>query len=209
MVEFNPGVSIYRPFSKLTDPVSNQFSTFSSTVKNYDYFKLVPTHKAAKARPAETNHIIETSNKFVHLTENENEPPKISVPTINLKLTDDYNLTLQEIYRQFPKTSNKFDRGFIRITPFSLEERDKIIELLNQSGKEYVLSEAPENRPVKIVIKGLPATHKNLIAKELEENDFKVLRINQLRNFRLKTFHPIFLVEISKSPKINDIKWLD
>ncbi|GBL76269.1 hypothetical protein AVEN_234523-1 [Araneus ventricosus] len=157
------------------------FSPFSSPTKLItDDFKLIPSNKAAKTRPVETIPVIETSNKFVRLMELENqnelptESPKISLPTINLKLTEDYNLTLQEICRQFPKTNNKFNRGFIRITSFSLEQRNKIIEFLNQSGKEYVVSEAPENRPVKTVIKGLPTTHnKDLIAKELQENNFK------------------------------------
>ncbi|GBN10254.1 hypothetical protein AVEN_153168-1 [Araneus ventricosus] len=124
-----------------------------------------------------------------------------SIPDINLKLTDDYNLTIQEITRNFSETSCKYYRGYIRITPHSLEEREKIIEALDKSEKEYVLSEPTENRPIKIVIKNLPPDHcKERLVRELEENKFKVIRINQLRNYRLKTFLPIFLIELAKTP---------
>ncbi|GBM10256.1 hypothetical protein AVEN_49979-1 [Araneus ventricosus] len=196
----------------------SDFSPFSSPAKIHDNFNFIPVplRKAAKMRCLDPIPIISTENKFAKLSETDNfsenenltskEPIKTHVPSINLKLSDDYNLTLQEICRQFPKTDNKYSRGFIQITPNSVEERLKIIEFLNQSGKEYILSESPENRPDKIVIKGLPTTHnKEFIIKELEEKQFKVIRINQLRNFRLKSFHPIFLVEISKSLKVNEL----
>ncbi|GBO10602.1 hypothetical protein AVEN_112678-1 [Araneus ventricosus] len=89
----------------------------------------------------------------------DNSPPKISIPAINLNINIDYSLTLQEINRNFPNTENKYDRGYIRIQPHSLDDRSKIIELLNQNEKQYVLSEAPEIRPFKIVIKDVPLDH--------------------------------------------------
>ncbi|GBM76905.1 hypothetical protein AVEN_153133-1 [Araneus ventricosus] len=165
----------------------SDFSPFSSPAKIQDNFNFIPVplRKAAKIRSLDPTPTISTENKFAKLSEtdnlsemenlNPNEPTKTHVPSINLKLSDDYNLTLQEICRRFPKTDNKYSRGFIQITPNSLEERLKIIEFLNQSGKEYILSESPENRPVKIVIKGLPTTHnKELIIKELEEKQYKI-----------------------------------
>ncbi|GBM94847.1 hypothetical protein AVEN_54191-1, partial [Araneus ventricosus] len=93
-------------------------------------FKVVTRKKAAKPRPTENIPEITTSNKFQHLMEteeqeNSTEPPKISIPAINLKLTSDYNLTLQEISRNHPETSNKYDRGYIKITPNSYEDREK------------------------------------------------------------------------------------
>ncbi|GBO28537.1 hypothetical protein AVEN_98802-1 [Araneus ventricosus] len=114
-----------------------------------------------KPRPIENKSEIETSNKFQHLMdveeqENLTELPKIFIPAINLKLTIDYNLTLQEISRNHPETTNKYDLGYIKITPNSLEDREKILDYLNKSEKEYVLSEAPDARPIKIVIKDLP-----------------------------------------------------
>ncbi|GBM29332.1 hypothetical protein AVEN_2837-1 [Araneus ventricosus] len=175
-------------------------------------FKQASPKKAARPWLEKPQSPIETSNRFQNLmdiTENVNSvdsQTKITIPDINLKISADYNLTIQEISRNFPKTICKYNRGFIRISPHSHEDREKIIEFLDKSEKEYVLSEAPENRPIKIVIKNLPPDHsKELISRDLENNKFKVIRINQLRNFRLKTLLPIFLVELAKPPNANDI----
>ncbi|GBM13286.1 hypothetical protein AVEN_226274-1 [Araneus ventricosus] len=221
MVE--PGQYLVPSYSSSTkNPKINNVTT--PTLSDFDKrdrelseksFKTVSRKNAAKPRTVETKTAIETSNKFQHLMDAEdqnnlNDPQKIFIPAINLKLTDDYNLTLQEISRNHPETINKYNREYIKISPNSLEDRDKIIEYLNKSDKEYVLSEAPDARPVKIVIKNLPPDHcKEKISQELEENNFKVVRINQLRNFRLKTFHPIFLVELLKTPNVNDIYKID
>ncbi|GBM72542.1 hypothetical protein AVEN_259826-1 [Araneus ventricosus] len=183
--------SILSPNPPVISPISFDFCLTNHA------FQPVPPKKAAKNQPNNTASQIETSNKFSQLMEIDEsvEVPKIHVPSINLKIVADYNLTLQEINRNFPKTLNKLDCGYIRITPDSFNDRGKITDYLDKNKKEYVLSEAPENRPLKIVIKGLPKDHnKEHISRELEENNFKVLRISQFRNFRLKTFHPIFQV---------------
>ncbi|GBM17059.1 hypothetical protein AVEN_133325-1 [Araneus ventricosus] len=191
-------------------PKSPTLSPISLTA--LEEFKMVPPKKAARIQLEKSHSPIKTNNRFENLmdmSENvnvEDTPTKISVPDINLKLTDDYNLTVQEIARNFPETICRYHRGYIRISPHSLEDRDKIIETLDKNEKEYVLSEPPESRPIKIVIKNLPPDHsKERIAKDLEENNFKVIRINQLRNFRLKTLLPIFLVELAKTPNANNI----
>ncbi|GBN78212.1 hypothetical protein AVEN_145898-1 [Araneus ventricosus] len=177
-----------------------------------DDFRQVPPKKAARIQIEKPNSPVKTNNRFENLmdiSENSNAvdtQTRIFVPDINLKLTDDYNLTIQEIARKFPATICKYQRGYIRISPHSLEDRDKIIETLDKTEKEYVLSEPPESRPIKIVIKNLPPDHsKERIVRDLEENKYKVIRINQLRNFRLKTLLPIFLVELAKTPNANNI----
>ncbi|GBN71498.1 hypothetical protein AVEN_33694-1 [Araneus ventricosus] len=178
-------------------------------------FKTVSRKNAEKPLTEETKTVIENSNKFQHLMDvedqdNLNDLQKIFINAINFKLTDDYNLTLQEISRNHPETTNKYDCGYIKISINSIEDRDKIIDYLNKSNKEYVLSEALADRPIKIVIKNLPPDHcKESLSHELEKNSFKVAKINQLRNFRLKTYHPIFLVELVKTPNVNDIYKID
>ncbi|GBM98354.1 hypothetical protein AVEN_46652-1 [Araneus ventricosus] len=199
-------------YSKLPLPKSPPTSNNSPKAP----FKYVSPKKVARPQLGKTKSPVETSNRFQNLMDTtENDIPsdteiKISIPDINLKISNDYNLTIQEIVRNFPETTCKYNRGYIRISPHTHEDREKIIESLNKSEKEYVLSEAPENRPLKIVIKNLPPDHdKDLISHELESNNFKIIRINQLRNFRLKTLLPIFLVELAKTPNVNNILKLE
>ncbi|GBN49946.1 hypothetical protein AVEN_105714-1 [Araneus ventricosus] len=91
-------------------------------------FQVVSPKKSAKFCTVETNSPLETSNKYQSLMDTEerekdSSPPKISIPAINLKINNDYNLTLQEINRNSPNTENKYDRGYI--LPLSLDDREK------------------------------------------------------------------------------------
>ncbi|GBN97492.1 Nucleic-acid-binding protein from transposon X-element [Araneus ventricosus] len=129
-----------------------------------------------------------------------------SIPATNLLMDPNYNLTLQEIARKFPKTVNKLIKGYISITADSVENRNNILKYLNENDKEYILSERQEDRPLKIVIKNLPITHStDLIKKDLESKNFKIIRISQLKNFKTKTPHPIFLVEMAKTENFKNI----
>ncbi|GBO08416.1 hypothetical protein AVEN_13700-1 [Araneus ventricosus] len=101
-------------------------------------FKTVSRKNAAKSQTVENKIVIETSNQYQHHMDvedqdNSNDSPKIFIPAINLKLTEDCNLTIQGISKNHPETTNKYDRGYIRISPHSLEDREKIIEYLNKS----------------------------------------------------------------------------
>ncbi|GBN91457.1 Nucleic-acid-binding protein from transposon X-element [Araneus ventricosus] len=161
-------------------------------------FKVVSPKKAAKNLPNLTKSPILTANKFHELANLEENKPEI--PAINLKIDSTYNLTLQEIHSNFPETENKLIKGFISIQANSPENRIKIIELLKRNNKEFVLSEAREDRPLKIVIKWLPIDQdKEELREILESNGFKILRISQLRNFREKTLYPYFLVDVVKT----------
>ncbi|GBN08056.1 Nucleic-acid-binding protein from transposon X-element [Araneus ventricosus] len=161
-------------------------------------FKVVSPKKAAKNSATKINSPILTANKFQELTNLEENKPEI--PAINLKIDSTYNLTLQEIHSNFPETENKLIKGFISIQANSPENRIKIIELLKRNNKEFVLSEAREDRPLKIVIKWLPIDQdKEELREILESNGFKILRISQLRNFREKTLYPYFLIDVVKT----------
>ncbi|GBN54595.1 hypothetical protein AVEN_21552-1 [Araneus ventricosus] len=145
-------------------------------------FKVVSPKKAAKNLTTKINSPVLTANKFQELTNLEENKPEI--PAINLKIDSTYNLTLQEIHSYFPETENKLINGYISIQANSAENRIKIIELLKRNNKEFVLSEAREDRPLKIVIKWLPIDQdKEELREILERNGFKILRISQLRNF--------------------------
>ncbi|GBO23575.1 hypothetical protein AVEN_210875-1, partial [Araneus ventricosus] len=178
-----------------------------STSPNNDEFKIVPPRKAAKIKKTTELQEISTSNKFKELMEIDNESntpnndeTKIQIPAINLKIDANYNLTLQEINKLYPDTQNKLIKGFISIQATSIDRRNSIIEYLKNNNKEFFLSEAHTDRPLKVVIKDLPINqNKEELKQILEDLNFKIIRISQLRNYRMKTYHPIFLIEIAKT----------
>ncbi|GBL84660.1 hypothetical protein AVEN_191117-1 [Araneus ventricosus] len=170
-------------------------------------FEIVSPRKAAKIRKPKEKPEISTDNKFKELMEIDNdndnaktEETKIQIPEINLKIDANYNLTLQEINRMYPDTQNKLVKGFISIQATSNDNRNNIIEYLKKNDKEFILLEAYSNRPLKVVIKGLPVEQNKDELKQILENlNFQIVRINQLKNYQLKTYHPIFLIEVAKT----------
>ncbi|GBO00318.1 Nucleic-acid-binding protein from transposon X-element [Araneus ventricosus] len=141
-----------------------------------------------------------------HPESNEKASPN-SIPAINLLMDPNYNLTLQEIARKFPKSVNKLIKGYISITADSEENRNNTLKYLNENDKEYILSERQEDRPLKIVFKNLPITHStDLIKQDLKSKNFKIIRIGQLKDFKTNPPpHPIFLFEIAKTENSKNI----
>ncbi|GBN09500.1 hypothetical protein AVEN_141007-1 [Araneus ventricosus] len=173
-----------------------------------DSFKLVSKRHAAKIKDKVEKPEISTENKFQTFMGIDNDIEnnlKIDdnmkqIPAINLKLETNYNLTLQEINRMYPDTEEKLINGFISIQTTNPENRERIIEYFKKNDKEFILSEAYADRPLKTVIKGLPLDqNKDELKSILENKDFKILRISKLKNCRLKTLHPYFLIEAAKT----------
>ncbi|GBM97032.1 hypothetical protein AVEN_234754-1 [Araneus ventricosus] len=125
---------------------------------NRGVFQTVSLHKAARPTTMEVDTtLVETTNKFFQLAEG-NAPitsPR-RIPEINLKVTPNVNQTLKEICQQFPQTENRLQNDFFRIRADSEDSREKIIKFLKEKNLEFVLSEAFEDRPLKIVIQDLP-----------------------------------------------------
>ncbi|XP_055932741.1 uncharacterized protein LOC129962771 [Argiope bruennichi] len=153
----------------------------------------------------EENFKISTENSYSHLQEESDRPPK-SIAPISLVIQENFNQILQEIMRKHPETENHFQRGFIQIKPKTEESRREIISLLQSKKQDFIINEAPEERPIKIVIRGLPNyTTIDDIKNELEANNYQIQRINQMKNFRSKTLLPLFLVKVRKTGNYKNI----
>ncbi|GBO01394.1 hypothetical protein AVEN_57887-1 [Araneus ventricosus] len=114
------------------------------------------------------------------------EAPK-SIPEINLKIIPNFNLVLKEINQQFPNTENRLRREFIGIKGDTKENREKFINLLKQKNLEFVLSEAYEDRPVKVVIRDLPIDMEiTEIIQNLEGKGYKIGRATPMKNYKEK-----------------------
>ncbi|GBO38117.1 Nucleic-acid-binding protein from transposon X-element [Araneus ventricosus] len=167
-------------------------------------FKMVSPKKAAKIQVNVTTSPIKTSNKFSELSNL--DVNKLQIPAVNMKMDPSYNLMLQGINRLYPETENKLIKGFTSIKTNTPENRKGIIDLLKKNGKEFILSESNEDRPLKIVIKYLPIDQdKEELKNILEGKGFKILRISQLKNYWLKTPYPYFLVDVIKTQNHQNI----
>ncbi|GFU94697.1 nucleic-acid-binding protein from transposon X-element [Trichonephila clavipes] len=79
---------------------------------------------------------------------------------------------------------------------------------LEQSGVEFKSFMLKQDRPIKVVIRGLPSnTEPENIKAEIEAEGFKVAKISQMKNYRTKAPMPLFYLQIENgvdAPKIYD-----
>ncbi|GFY66638.1 uncharacterized protein TNIN_469341 [Trichonephila inaurata madagascariensis] len=104
-----------------------------------------------------------------------------------LRIVKNYNLTVQEINIKFPATVNKMTGNYIKVQPGSIEDHRDITTMLEERKAEHYVIEPLANRPIKIVIKGLPNdTDVADIEADLVKKGFAIEKVAQLRKFTTK-----------------------
>ncbi|GBN11056.1 hypothetical protein AVEN_182341-1, partial [Araneus ventricosus] len=129
------------------------------------------------------------------------------IPPIMLRYNDDYLKILTDIRKACGQTENKFSNGLVKIFPTSWEHHTKISSHCRTQGYDFHIIQPVSKRPVKVVIKDLPARHdpediKSYLKDELK---FPVEKVTQLSKLRTREPLPIFLVELQKTPKTKEI----
>ncbi|GFY26574.1 uncharacterized protein TNCV_2879041 [Trichonephila clavipes] len=128
-----------------------------------------------------------TGNKFSVLEEEEVPPGKSSNPPavkpIILKIVNGYNLIVQDINRRFPGTVNKMAGNYIKVQPATPDDhRDIVTHLENIRAEHYIIKRLAD-RPIKVVIKGLPVkTDVAEIEADLISQGFAVEKVAQIFN---------------------------
>ncbi|GFS49924.1 retrovirus-related Pol polyprotein from transposon TNT 1-94 [Trichonephila clavipes] len=124
-------------------------------------------------------------------------PPKIK--PIMLKYKDNYNMVLKGLNRMYPNSTNKLTGKYIKIMASTTDEHREITNLLKSKGEEFYSVPALADRPLKVVIKGLPkSTATAEIKADLLEQGVPVIKVSQLTQRKSKFPLPIFLVEVRK-----------
>ncbi|GBM98219.1 hypothetical protein AVEN_250143-1 [Araneus ventricosus] len=117
-----------------------------------------------------------------------------------LRVSNDYNLHLQAVNSAFPNTTSTLAHGYIKIFPEDDKSHKGIIDLLRERNADFYVILPSNERPVKIVIKGVPPhTPITLIKTALENKNFNPHKIVNLTQQRSKKPLPMFLVEVDKS----------
>ncbi|GFU96934.1 nucleic-acid-binding protein from transposon X-element [Trichonephila clavipes] len=97
---------------------------------------------------------------------------------------------------------------FLKVTVGDEVEHRNLSRWLEQSGVEFKSFMLKQDRPVKVVIRGLPSnTEPEDIKTEIEAEGFKVAKISQMKNYRTKAPMLLFYLQIENgvdAPKIFD-----
>ncbi|GFT26019.1 nucleic-acid-binding protein from transposon X-element [Trichonephila clavipes] len=111
-----------------------------------------------------------------------------------------------------PSFQSQMSGRFLKVAVGDEVEHRNLSRWLEQSGVEFKSFMLKQDRPVKVVIRGLPSnTEPEDIKTEIEAVGFKVAKISQMKNYRTKAPMPLFYFQIENgadAPKIFDFSQL-
>ncbi|GFR08060.1 uncharacterized protein TNCT_545391 [Trichonephila clavata] len=125
---------------------------------------------------------------------------------ISMKMNNKYSQILQELHRTHPTATNNYFNGYIKIQAETPDHHREITEYLTSQKVEHFVTDPIANRPLKLVIKGLPADTKiENIKTDLILKGIKIDKVAQLNRFSAKTPLPIFMIEVIRDENVDDI----
>ncbi|GFV10971.1 nucleic-acid-binding protein from transposon X-element [Trichonephila clavipes] len=183
-----------------------------------------PTKTARPASPSNSEQIA-IANNFSDLTVDQNHvieekeakiadiPNPRPLQPIHLKITKNFRNQIKSIYQKFPETTNKTSGKFIKLFSKDVEEKHNLTKFLESDKDfEFFFIKPKLDKPIKVVIKGLPIyTKTQEILSDLEEEGFTVEKVSQLISKKHRGPLPFFLITLPRNAtnsKIFDIKTL-
>ncbi|GFW38946.1 zinc finger protein [Trichonephila clavipes] len=96
-----------------------------------------------------------------------------------------------------PSFQSQMSGRFLKVTVADDVDYRGLSHWLESSGVEFKSFMLKQDRPVKVVLRGLPSnTEPEDIKTEIEAEGFKVLKISQMKNYRTKAPMPLFYLQI-------------
>ncbi|GFU00277.1 uncharacterized protein TNCV_4258461 [Trichonephila clavipes] len=170
-----------------------------------------PKKTARPITPTKAQEPLKTQNNFESLTQDpepvikmssDKDPPKPRAPNpITLKVSKNYRDQIKMINETFPDIQIKTAGDYFKLFPNNVNQSRSLTQFL-ESDKQYQFYIIPliENKPLKVVIKGLPrVTLPEEITIDLEELGFTVTSCTQLISKRTKLELPFFLVTLPRN----------
>ncbi|GFW52963.1 probable RNA-directed DNA polymerase from transposon X-element [Trichonephila clavipes] len=164
--------------------------------------------------PAPTLPRTEIENNTANNSTNQSTAQSQLPPPIMLFIQEDVNYKDQMavITKKFPKIRPRLTGDFLKLYTETAEERRTAVQFLREHKFQFSTIKSKAERPIKVVIKGLPrTTNPEEIKEDLELLGYTPDRVNQLVGRKTKRALPIFLITLPRNLdnlKIFDLKTL-
>ncbi|GFU45300.1 nucleic-acid-binding protein from transposon X-element [Trichonephila clavipes] len=123
-----------------------------------------------------------------------------------------YKAQMAAISKEFPKIRSRLTGEYLKLYTDTAEERRSAVQLLKKLKYQFYTFKSKAERPIKVVIKGIPRnTDPEEIKQDLELLGYTPDRVNQLIGRKTKRTLPIFLITLPRNLdnlKIFDLKTL-
>ncbi|GFW83902.1 nucleic-acid-binding protein from transposon X-element [Trichonephila clavipes] len=178
-----------------------------------------------ETKTSQLNEPVATANSFSDLVEDQNQVtedkeakiadvPKPRPPRpIHLKIKENvFRTQIKSIVQKFPDTITKNSGKFIKLYSKDVDEKHKLTQFLESDKNfEFFCTKPKLDKPINVVIKGLPIFSKTQeILSDLEE-EFSVDNVTQLISKKHKGPLPFFQITLPRNAnnsKIFDLKTL-
>ncbi|GFW84494.1 hypothetical protein TNCV_212981 [Trichonephila clavipes] len=108
-----------------------------------------------------------------------------------------YKDQMAVITKKFPKIRSRLTGDFLKLYTDTAEERRTAVQFLREHKFQFYTIKSKAERPIKVVIKGLPrSTNPEEIKEDLELLGYTPERVNQLVGRKTKRALPIFLITL-------------
>ncbi|GFY22933.1 hypothetical protein TNCV_2181941 [Trichonephila clavipes] len=147
-------------------------TTSSSTAANRNTTQTEVTPSSQK--PGITNTSTQGVQPRVTPSSTQNNTPRVPLPQpVMLFITKHYREPLKTLTMIFPNLRTKITGEFLKLYTNNHEEYHSLKETIKQLHYQFYVITAKNDRPIKVVIKGLPkSTHVDEIKLDLEEQGF-------------------------------------
>ncbi|KAF8786055.1 hypothetical protein HNY73_009944 [Argiope bruennichi] len=126
------------------------------------------------------------------------QPKRRRVPPFFVTPRADFKVMLNICRLEAPSLKSSMSGKFLKLTVETDEEHRRLSRLLEAQGAEFKTFMLKTDRPIKVVIRGLPScTPIEEIKEELEREGFTVVSITQLSKFQTKSPMPLFYAQIA------------
>ncbi|GFU36884.1 nucleic-acid-binding protein from transposon X-element [Trichonephila clavipes] len=130
----------------------------------------------------------------------QNAPQTQLPPPIMLFVEKNYKAQMAAITKAFPKIRSRLTGEFLKLYTDSAEERRMAVQHLTMLDFQFYTIKSKAERPIKVVIKGLPRnTNPEEIKQDLEILGYTPDRVNQLIGRKNKRPLPIFLITLPRN----------
>ncbi|GFX97618.1 PRE_C2HC domain-containing protein [Trichonephila clavipes] len=127
----------------------------------------------------------------------QNAPQTQLPPPIMLFVEKNYKAQMAAITKAFPKIRSRLTGEFLKLYTDSAEERRMAVQHLTMLDFQFYTIKSKAERPIKVVIKGLPRnTNPEEIKQDLEILGYTPDRVNQLIGRKNKRPLPILLITL-------------
>ncbi|GFY30083.1 nucleic-acid-binding protein from transposon X-element [Trichonephila clavipes] len=139
------------------------------------------------------------------------DTPKLPPPTM-LQITDDLRTHLKTLNEKMPAIRTKTAGKYVKLYTDTLPQHHALNKLLEDLKYPFYTFTPKHERPIKVVLKGLPRNTKTTeIHSDLLDLGFTINKVTQITGNITKQLLPVFIISLPRNPtndKIFDLKKL-